>query len=69
MINKIKKEILNLRGKKVTVLVDIGRNKMEEHIGVIDELYSSVWTMRTDKGIKCYSYKDVLIQTVKIKPF
>ena len=69
MINKIKKDINNLKGKRVKVLVDIGRNKIEEHVGIIDNLYDSVWTIDTGGSTKCYSYKDVLIKTVEIKPF
>lgn len=69
MLRKIKNDLQSYQGKRVRIVVDIGRNKSEDYTGFIDKLYDNVWTIKTESGIKCFSYKDVLIKTIKIKPF
>ena len=69
MINKIKKNLLDLKGKKVKLTVDIGRNKYEECEGVIGDLYENVWILKTDNSVKSFTYKDILIGSVIIRSF
>jgi len=66
MINQIKKDLMSLKKKKLKLYVDIGRNKMEEYEGYIDNIYNRVWTFKTKKDLKCFSYNDLLIKTVII---
>lgn len=66
MINEIRKNIQKLIGKKIKVIVDIGRNKNEIYEGVIVNCYPCVWTLKTSYDLKCFSYSDLLIKTVII---
>ena len=68
MINKIKKNISDLLNKNVRIIVDIGRNKKERYEGKIIKMYDNIWMFETNNIIKSFSYKDVLIRTVIIKP-
>ena len=69
MIEKIKKDISILKGKKTKIFVDVGRNKREEYEGVILETYNKVWTFKTDTDIKSFCYSDILINNVIISSF
>ena len=47
MLEQIRKKIENLIGKKVTIFVDVGRNKNESYEGIILDTYKNVWTIKT----------------------
>ena len=66
MIEKIKNELESLKGKKIKILVDIGRNKNEEYEGMILDTYGKIWTFKTSVDVKSFSYSDVLINNVII---
>ena len=66
MLDEIKKNITLLKGKKIKVYVDIGRNKNEMYEGVILNTYQNIWTLKTNTDIKSFGYKDVLINNVVI---
>ena len=68
MIEKIRKKIINLKGKIITLEVDVGRNKTEKYIGFIDNVYTNIWTFKTSSDVKSFSYKDILIKSVIICP-
>lgn len=64
MINDIKKKIESLKGKKIKVWVDVGRNKSETYEGFVLDTYKNIWTFRTKTDIKSFSYSDILINSV-----
>lgn len=66
MISQIKKNVEQLLGKKIKVIVDIGRNKSEIYEGYVVSSYRYVWTLKTNYDLKCFSYTDLLIKTVII---
>ena len=66
MINEIKKRIISLKGKKIKILVDVGRNKNEVYEGTITAAYSNVWLFKTSYDVKSFSYNDILIKNVVI---
>ena len=66
MIKEIKKKLLSLKGKKVKVWVDIGRNKSETYDGIIKEVYNNIWILETENDVKSFSYSDILINNVVI---
>lgn len=66
MLEQIREKIKNLSGKKVTIFVDVGRNKNESYDGIILNVYKNVWTIKTDIDIKSFSYSDVLTKNVII---
>lgn len=64
MISDIKKKIESLKGKKIKVWVDVGRNKSETYEGFVLDAYKNIWTFRTETDIKSFSYSDILINSV-----
>lgn len=64
MIGEIKKKIESLRGKKIKVWVDVGRNKSETYEGFVLDTYKNIWTFKTETDIKSFSYSDILINSV-----
>ena len=64
MISDIKKKIESLKGKKIKVLVDVGRNKSETYEGFVLDTYKNIWTFKTETDIKSFSYSDILINSV-----
>ena len=64
MISDIKKKIESLKGKKIKVWVDVGRNKSETYEGFVLDTYKNIWTFRTKTDIKSLSYSDILINSV-----
>ena len=64
MISEIKKKIESLKGKKVKVWVDVGRNKSETYEGFVLDTYKNIWTFKTETDIKSFSYSDILINSV-----
>ena len=66
MLEQIRKKIENLIGKKVTIFVDVGRNKNESYEGIILDTYKNVWTIKTSIDTKSFSYSDILINNVII---
>ena len=66
MINDIKKNIILLKGKKIKVYVDVGRNKNEMYEGVVLNAYKNIWTLKTKTDVKSFGYKDILINSVVI---
>lgn len=66
MISEIKEQLLKLKGKRVKLLVDVGRNKLETYYGIIENIYDNIWTFKTEIDLKSFSYKDILINNVEI---
>ena len=64
MISDTKKKIESLKGKKIKVLVDVGRNKSEIYEGFVLDTYKNIWTFKTETDIKSFSYSDILINSV-----
>ncbi len=64
MISDIKKKIESLRGKKIKVWVDVGRNKRETYEGFVLDTYKNIWTFKTETDVKSFSYSDILINSV-----
>lgn len=68
-IDKIKNKIKELKNSKLKIKVYIGRNKYEYYEGSIEKMYSNIFTVKTDKGIKSFSYADVATKVVLISKF
>ena len=64
MISNIKKKIESLKGKKIKVWVDVGRNKSETYEGFVLDTYKNIWTFKTETDVKSFSYSDILINSV-----
>lgn len=66
MLREIKKKLEKLKGKKIKIFVDVGRNKVEEYEGFVLNTYNSIWTFKTDTDVKSFGYSDILIKNVII---
>ncbi len=66
-LEKIKKEINDMIGKKVLAKVNVGRNKHEYIEGVLLNAYPYLFTIKTDNEIKSFSYSDILIKNIILK--
>ena len=68
-IDKIKKQIYELQNKKLKIKVNIGRNKYEYYEGNIEKIYPNLFTIKTNKGIKSFTYSDVITKLVILNKF
>ncbi len=68
-LNIAKKQIINLLGKKVTVKLNKGRNKVKSYKGVVKEAHSNVFVIQLTgeifDRISC-SYTDMLCGEVSV---
>ena len=65
-IYEIKKKLGNNIGKEVSIKYNLGRNKYEEYIAVIKELYDYIFIVDSEFGIKSFSYSDIMTKTIHI---
>ena len=68
-INIIKTKISELKYTKLKIKVNLGRNKYEHLEGYIDKTHPNIFTIKTNKGIRSYSYSDVATKVVSISKF
>lgn len=66
-IDKIKGNIKNMVGKEVSIKVNVGRNKYENYVGKVIDMYPAHFTVKVDELIKSFTYVDVLIRAVTLK--
>ena len=67
MIDKIKKELLELKNKKVDLKVNNLRNKSEIVTGKIIEYYDRIFILEKERDlIRSFNYSDILIGNVEI---
>lgn len=65
-IYEIKNKIVDNIGKEVYIKCNLGRNKYEDYKAVIKEMYDYVFIVESDRGIKSFSYSDVMTKSVHI---
>ena len=67
MIKKIKDNISSNLRSNVRVVYNGSRNKKEEYLGIIKEIYDNIFIVELEtREIKCFSYSDVLTNTVEL---
>ncbi len=69
MINKIKEDIENKKGKLLKFRFNGARNQIEEFEGRIVNVYNYIFTIKTTdekEEIKSFTYSDVLIDNLEI---
>ena len=69
-LGKIKQEIEMLKGNSVELKINRGRKKIDTVIGVVDNIYPSVFTIVAEgqiQKIQAFSYFDVLCGNVVFK--
>ena len=65
-LDKIKDEISSLIDKEVMIKVSGSRNKKIMYKGVINNVYSNIFTVLIEGSNKSFTYSDVAIGDVKI---
>ncbi len=65
-VDNIKRKILELKGKEVSLYVNRGRRKITSYRATIEDVYASVFTVKSLEAIFTYSYNDILCGEVKI---
>ncbi len=63
-IEKIRLEISKYKGKEVFLKINIGRNRYENIIGVVQDIYPYLFTVKVNDDLKTFSYVDVLTKNV-----
>lgn len=66
---KVKNKILDLKDNKLKIKVYIGRNKYEYYEGYIDKIHPNIFTIKTNKGVKSFTYSDLIIKNVILSKF
>jgi len=68
-LDDIKRAVLSLKGEQVKLYINRGRRKILKLEGVVDNVYTSVFTVKdkiASSLTHTYSYSDVLCGEVKI---
>lgn len=63
-IDRIKKKIIELQNFNLKIKVNLGRNKYEYYEGKIEKIHQNLFTVNTNKGIKSFTYADVITKMV-----
>lgn len=63
-IDHIKNKVKEYMGYKLRIKVSLGRNKYEYYEGYIDKMHPNVFIVKTDKGVKSFSYSDIVVKSV-----
>lgn len=69
MINKIKDEIKQKKGKELHFRFNGARNQIEEFEGIIVGTYNYIFTIKTidqKEELKSFTYSDILIENLEI---
>lgn len=66
-IDKVKEELNNHLGDKITIKYNLGRNKYEKYDVIVKELYNHIFLVElSNTNIKSFSYSDIITKTIKI---
>ena len=63
-IEKIRLEISKYKGKEVFLKINIGRNRYENIIGVVQDIYPYLFTVKVNDDLKTFSYVDIKTKNV-----
>lgn len=66
MIEKVRKNIISLMGKKIKFRYNGSRNQIEEFDGVIINCYNYVFVINVGSMNRSFSYSDVLIGVLDV---
>ena len=67
MIKKIKRELCDMVGLRVCVVMKGSRNRRDEYFGNVEGILPNLFSIKLDDGmVKSFSYADVLTGNVEI---
>ncbi len=64
---KTKEQIEELLGKKVSIKINVGRNKYENYEGVLLAVYPYLFTVKVNNLVKSFTYVDLVTHDVQLK--
>ncbi len=67
MKENLKNEIIELKGKKVKAIIDEGRARKREEIGIVKGAYDKVFTIEINDLVSSFSYSDLICKTIIIE--
>lgn len=53
-------------GDKLVIRYSLGRNKFETYFVTLKKLYSHVFIVEDDNLIRCFSYSDIIMKSIKV---
>ena len=68
-IDKIRKNIEELKNQKIKIRISIGRGKYEYLEGIIKDIYQHLFVLETNKGVKSFTYADIAMKQVVLSKF
>ncbi|HBR02789.1 MAG TPA: Veg protein [Ruminiclostridium sp.] len=71
-LSQIRKQLECLVGKRVELRANKGRKKISVKVGIVDNVYPSVFTVRLENEYNSvrkvsYNYTDILTHTVEVR--
>ncbi len=67
MINTIYNELQKYKGEKVDIIINEGRSKIRNEMGIIKELYDNVFIILINGINESFSYSDIITKSVIIR--
>ncbi len=68
-IDIVRNDVKKLNNEKLKIKIYLGRNKYEYYEGYIDKIHKNIFTLKTNKGIKTFSYSDIVTKQVILNKF
>ena len=66
-LDAVKSALEKLRGKRVVLDINRGRNKFERTEGVLTDLYPAIFTVNAVGKVISFSYNDILSRNVRFR--
>lgn len=66
MIEKIKKELENLKDQRLEFIIDEGRSRKKKENGIITGVYKNHFTIKINEITSSFSYADIMTESIKI---
>ena len=66
-LDAVKSALEKLRGKRVVLDINRGRNKFERTEGVLTDLYPAMFTVNADGKVISFCYNDILSRNVRFR--
>ena len=67
MISTIYNELQKYKGDEVNIIINEGRSKIRNEIGIIKELYDNVFIIQINGINESFSYSDIITKSVTIE--
>ena len=62
----IRENLIPKKGNRVKIKINGMRNKTDEFIGVLEELYPEIFTVRASDYLRSFSYSEIINKEVEL---